>query len=322
MISPGNRAQIQTYLRHDLPFFVEGGPGIGKSLAVEHLGRLVYRERCGCAQGAECRGLCLPLKIDMTEDTEVRHLLGELDLIAYFAYSRAEAGSRRRLTDHFRPGPLVQAMRQGRLLIVEELDRAGRDTLFPIFFDAIEYRTTYVPDLGTPVVAGQGFNIVFTVNRFTDIGTVALPKALLRRQRCVRFYDPSHELDGNRWHAAQYETAIVMQSVAPIAAAADLSPARVRAMVLDLLARVVFPLRTEGVMSDPPTPAETTMWFRDMVVCDGARLVDEATSRSEKLAIALGHRGALIKAPVDEPVFIAALTKFFTHGDADDGFSD
>ena len=35
----------------------------------------------------------------------------------------------------FRPGPLVSAASQGRLLIVEELDRAGRDTLFSVFFD-------------------------------------------------------------------------------------------------------------------------------------------------------------------------------------------
>ncbi|HOR01033.1 MAG TPA: AAA family ATPase [Anaerolineae bacterium] len=186
---------ITTYLRHHLPFFVEGSPGIGKSLAVSYWGRRIYREQCAAA-GDDGE----PLKIDITEDTEVRHLLGESDFVRYFLEARA--GAARPLADYFRTGPLVEAIRTGRLLIVEELDRAGRETLFPVLFDAIERKRTYVPELGRTfpdpaspqeAQAAATFNIVITVNRFTDVGTVRLPQALLRRLRRVGLYDPSEE---------------------------------------------------------------------------------------------------------------------------------
>ena len=321
VVSPHNARVIHDYLVYRKPFFVEGGPGIGKSLAVTHFGRQVYRtfwsQRRERGVPSDADGEPWePLKIDITEDTEVRHLLGEMDWIRYFAEMQAGPGRRadekESRSRFFVPGPVTRAIMEGRLLIVEELDRAGRETLFPVFFDAIEYRRVYVPELGRTVTAGDNdFNIVITVNRFTDIGTVSLPKALLRRPRCVPFYDPSRELGVNRAHAVRYETRIVMANVQHVLEHRGLSPRRARAFILPVLDRVIFGLRAAGEMDEPPTPSETAMWFLDMFECDGERLLDEDTPEEARLAICLRFRGAIVKSAGDDERFIASLTSYF-----------
>jgi len=54
-------------------------------------------------------------------------------------------------------------------------------------------------------------------------------------------------------------------------------------------------------MTDPPTPAETTLWFKDILLCDGARFLNRpSTDRATRLGIALTYRGAVVKATADE----------------------
>jgi len=45
-LQPGDQEIIRIYLEHQLPFFLEGGPGIGKSLAARFLGYEVYSAWC------------------------------------------------------------------------------------------------------------------------------------------------------------------------------------------------------------------------------------------------------------------------------------
>lgn len=169
-----------------------------------------------------------------------------------------------------------------------------------------------MPELHTTLAAADNhFNIVFTVNRFTDVGTVSLPKAWLRRQRCVRFYDPSQELDVNRWQAVQYEARIVMANIAQVLERQQLSRRRAESLIVKLLNDVIFQLRTSREMEEVPTPAETAMWFLDMFECDGERLLDQHTSPETRLQICLQYRGAIVKSASDDVRFIVALTDYF-----------
>lgn len=298
IISPHNERVIREYLRAGKPFFLEGGPGIGKSLAA----RKLAEEMFGPEKVA---------KIDITEDTEVRHLLGEYDLVSYFAVAQRAGATQPGLRRFFIDGKLTEAARNGWVLIIEELDRAGRETLFPVIFDALEYGEFFVPELGEMVRGQPGFNIVMTVNRFTDIGTVSLPKALLRRARCVRFYDPSKDLGINRTQAVEHETRIVMANLANCLASQPLRKKTARELVSELLTRVIFPLRAAGVLAEAPTPAETQMWFKDMCQCEGEDLLADGVERRKQLEICLRYRGALVKSADDDERFIEAIRSHF-----------
>lgn len=74
--------------------------------------------------------------------------------------------------DNFEPGPLLQAMRAGGFLYVEELNRAPEDTLNTLLTAMAERRIT-VPRVGT-VAAEPGFRLVASMNPYDTIGTTRL----------------------------------------------------------------------------------------------------------------------------------------------------
>jgi len=301
IISPHNDRIIRDYLWAHEPFVLDGGPGIGKSLSaialVQELEKLPNREDV--------------LKIDITEDTEVRHLVGEMDMVRYFADAQGHGSALLPREAYFKPAGLTVAAQAGRTIIIEELDRAGRDTLFPVLFDAIEYKKIYVPDLNRTIRAEPGFNIVITVNRFTDSGTVALPKALLRRPRCVRFYDPSKEFGINLWKAVEFEARIVMVRAGEFITRQKLDADRARVLIEELLGRVIFPMRAAHEFEDDPSPAETAMWFSDMCRGAGAVLLADGATDEEQLDICLRYRGALVKTAADDAALLAAMCRYF-----------
>lgn len=223
-IKEEDKTVILNYLESKTPFLLEGTPGIGKSLSAKFYGNYIYFKNCKyndakknfkCLENKDkfCpfvkdgrQAYCIPLKIDITEDTEVRHLIGELNFIKFYeaienAKMKPEGTSNINIADFFDKGPLFQAMEDGRLIIIEELDRAGRDTLFSIFFDPIESKELYIPEKAVQTTdnannkstgmlyADKGFNIIITANRGTDAGTIRMPKALLRRLRRLSLYD-------------------------------------------------------------------------------------------------------------------------------------
>jgi len=337
-----DRERIMAYLEHCVPFFVEGGPGIGKSLAVRYLAGEAYRRMCprhnprdGLKSEAIC--ICTPEKIDITEDTEVRHLLGEVDFARYFA--DAKERERRPLSEYFRDGPLVRAMRTGRLLIIEELDRAGRDTLFPVLFDALEYKETYVPELpenDAHVVAKSSFNIAITVNRFSDTGTVRLPAALLRRLRRVGLYDPSdfgYDLANSgevilgeeetrartdeRASAFAFEREVLLANLrrtgsAPLAGQA---PEKPLADWLDEGLELIYAIRgvlrrtDVGLLDGRITPAEAVHYLSDLLACDREDALGSISSR--RYGAFMKHIGALAKNKANEDLISATITDRF-----------
>lgn len=74
--------------------------------------------------------------------------------------------------DNFVPGPLVEAMRSGGFLYVEEFNRAPEDTLNTLL-TAMAERRIAVPRVGT-VEAAPTFRVVASMNPYDTIGTTRL----------------------------------------------------------------------------------------------------------------------------------------------------
>ncbi|OZC58409.1 ATPase [Rhodococcus sp. RS1C4] len=74
--------------------------------------------------------------------------------------------------DNFVPGPLVEAMRTGGFLYVEEFNRAPEDTLNTLLTAMAERRIT-IPRVGT-VSALPSFRVVASMNPYDNVGTTRL----------------------------------------------------------------------------------------------------------------------------------------------------
>jgi len=81
--------------------------------------------------------------------------------------------------DNFVPGPLVEAMRLGGFLYIEEFNRAPEDTLNTLL-SAIADREIAVPRLGR-VQAAPSFRVVASMNPYDNIGTTRLSESVTDR---------------------------------------------------------------------------------------------------------------------------------------------
>jgi MoxR-like ATPase len=94
--------------------------------------------------------------------------------------------------EHFWPGPLVRAMREGGILYIEELNRAPSGAL-NVLITALSERYVEVAHLGQ-VRAAPGFMVVGSANPMDDIGTGRLSRGLLDRFLVMELgYQPRHE---------------------------------------------------------------------------------------------------------------------------------
>jgi MoxR-like ATPase len=78
--------------------------------------------------------------------------------------------------DTFVEGPLVEAMRTGGFLYVEEMNRAPEDTLNTLL-TAMAERQLAVPRVGT-VVAAPTFRIIASMNPYDNVGTTRLSASI------------------------------------------------------------------------------------------------------------------------------------------------
>ena len=272
-VIPSEKEELMKfYIQQHIPFILEGPPGTGKSLAARHWSKEIM--------GSEA------IKIDITEDTELMHVLGDIDWKRLLAESHQVKESDEETVDfttlyerYYVPSAAITAMQEGLVLIIEELDRCGRDTLFPVFFDMIEYKQTYVPALQREIKAEDGFNVIITVNRDTDVGTVRLPDAFLRRLR--RIFIPNPDF--------QTEVQIVLANIP------DASENLVEQIV-----RTVQNLR-KLELQHRPAPSETVQWVADLINMFGPSL-DKATNQQLLLTLA-----AICKDIEDEEVMLKAV---------------
>ncbi|TIH35653.1 AAA family ATPase [Subtercola vilae] len=74
--------------------------------------------------------------------------------------------------DNFVPGPLVEAMRDGGFLYIEEFNRAPEDTLNTLL-TAMADRSISIPRVGT-IVAAPTFRVIASMNPYDNVGTTRL----------------------------------------------------------------------------------------------------------------------------------------------------
>ena len=81
--------------------------------------------------------------------------------------------------ENFVPGPLVEAMREGGFLYIEEFNRAPDDTLNTLLTAMAERQIT-VPRVGT-TTAKPTFRVIASMNPYDNVGTVRLSTSIYDR---------------------------------------------------------------------------------------------------------------------------------------------
>lgn len=95
--------------------------------------------------------------------------------------------------DNFVPGPLVEAMREGGFLYIEEFNRAPDDTLNTLLTAMAERQVT-VPRVGT-IAAKPTFRVIASMNPYDNVGTVRLSTSISDRlcRLAVHYQDDAAE---------------------------------------------------------------------------------------------------------------------------------
>ena len=139
---------------------IEGPAGAGKTDLLRHA----------------CRGRSL-VEVDATTVFSAGGLLGQTDPAGLLRAGRQNVVTERRSA--FRPGPLVEAMRRGAVLVLDEANRLAPDA-FAALVPAMSEGEVTAPVLGT-VRAAPGFRVVALSNPHDRTGTGAVPSAFLDR---------------------------------------------------------------------------------------------------------------------------------------------
>lgn len=156
-VARADEAQIlEAALLSGAHVLLEGPPGTGKSTLLR--------------QVARNREIPFVLVEGNAELTPAR-LIGHFDpaLVLERGYA----------VEIFEDGPLLEAMRSGGLLYVEELNRIPEETL-NVLLAAMSEKEIAVPRLGR-VVAAPGFGLVAAMNPFDAVGTARVSSALYDR---------------------------------------------------------------------------------------------------------------------------------------------
>jgi MoxR-like ATPase len=134
--------------------------------------------------------------LTMDEGTRPAHLIGSFD--------PARALSAGFSADSFVPGPLLLAMLNGGILLVNEINRAT-EFLQNSLLEPMEERSTYVPHLGR-ISAHKDFFILFALNPAEMAGTHRVSEALRDRIKvwiALDYPDKNTELEIIRTHCPE-----------------------------------------------------------------------------------------------------------------------
>src|SRR5579862_8250262 len=132
--------------------------------------------------------------------------------------------------DNFVDGPLVEAMRHGGFLYIEEFNRAPEDTVNTLL-TAMAERRIMVPRVGE-VAAAATFRVIASMNPYDNIGTTRLSTSVHDRlcRLAVTYQDAAAERGIVALRAPQFDQALADQALA------DLKPARYERLIADAVA--------------------------------------------------------------------------------------
>jgi MoxR-like ATPase len=127
--------------------------------------------------------------------------------------------------DNFVDGPLIEAMREGGFLYIEEFNRAPEDTLNTLL-TAMAERRIAVPRVGE-VIARDTFRVIASMNPYDNIGTTRLSTSVHDRlcRLAITYQDAAAERGIVTLRAPQFDQAL-----------ADLKPAVYERLVADAVA--------------------------------------------------------------------------------------
>ncbi|MGH3518201.1 MAG: AAA family ATPase [Haloechinothrix sp.] len=116
--------------------------------------------------------------------------------------------------ENFVPGPLVEAMRAGGFLYIEELNRAPEDTLNALLA-AMAEREVAVPRVGT-VTAEPTFRVLASMNPYDNVGTARISDSVYDRwcRLAVGYQDAAEEAAIVRARTGSADGALVADAVA------------------------------------------------------------------------------------------------------------
>lgn len=261
-------------LTTDRALLLIGVPGTGKTWLSEHLAAAISGDSTLLVQGTA----------------------GTSEEIIRYGWNYASLIARGPSAEALVPGPVMTAMRDGKIARVEELTRIPSDVQDALI-TILSEKLLPVPELGEAVQAVKGFNLIATAND-RDRGINDLSSALKRRFNTVVLPLPA---------TAEEEVTIVTQRVADLSRTLELPAELPTASEIRRVVTIFRELRgglTEDGRAKVKSPSGTLSTGEAIsVVNSGLALAAHfGDGRLAAEDIAAGLTGAVIKDPVQDGV--------------------
>jgi MoxR-like ATPase len=193
--------------------------------------------------------------------------------------------------DTYVDGPLISALREGRLLYIEELNRVPEETL-NVLVGALAEGEIHVPRLGR-VAARESFRVIAAMNPFDAVGTARVSQAI--SDRMCRIAIPYQDEAGER-AIVERVTGAVSALTGPAVALTRLTrehaQVRMGASVRGAIDLVRIGRELSGLRAEPePQPGDATFADAAIAALSGRLRLDEGCEQtSEAIVLELIER--------------------------------
>jgi MoxR-like ATPase len=193
--------------------------------------------------------------------------------------------------DTFVDGPLITALREGRLLYIEELNRVPEETL-NVLVGALAEGEIHVPRLGR-VRAQPSFRLIAAMNPFDAVGTARVSQAI--SDRMCRISIPYQDAAGERAIVERVTTkasALVEPAVTLTRLTREHPQVQMGASVRGAIDLVRLGRELSSLRGEPePTPGDATFADAAVAALSGRLRLEEGSERtSEAIVLELIER--------------------------------
>lgn len=157
--------QLSTHVQHSSPVMLVGCAGSGKTFLINELAKYLACDKS-------------MVKIHLGEQTDAKLLLG--------TYTSGEKPG----TFEWRHGVLTTAVKEGRWVLIEDIDKAPTEVL-SILLSLLEKRELTIPSRGEIIKAANGFQLISTIRTSSDLKKATIPDLIgLRLWKILKLEDP------------------------------------------------------------------------------------------------------------------------------------